>query len=272
MRELAPLRMPGPGLELVVLVFAATIAFITVPLALGGIGLSWDALNHQVYLGWIANEPRFDRDFLAASFQSFQYPYLYWPLYMLVQSGASGAFAGAVLVALNVITVPALWIAARAMVPEHTWFGLAMRWLAVALGYLSCVVLSLFDTTSNDLMAAAPLVWAVAVALMPASAQGTSLLSPVRAAALSGALAGVSVAFKLSNGPLAILLPLLWAIPGSTMRDRIRAAAAGCAAALAGFTATYGYWGWQLWEHMGNPTFPFMEPWFATLRTWLGQP
>lgn len=56
----------------------AWIAFISIPLFLGEIGISWDALNHHIYLGWTAGRPRFDLDFLAASYQSYQFPYLYW--------------------------------------------------------------------------------------------------------------------------------------------------------------------------------------------------
>ena len=41
----------------------AWIAFISIPLFLGEIGISWDALNHHIYLGWTAGRPRFDLDF-----------------------------------------------------------------------------------------------------------------------------------------------------------------------------------------------------------------
>ena len=47
------------------------------------------------------------------------------------------------------------------------WFDVAMRLLAVALAFMSGVILSLFDSTSNDLMAAVPLVWALALAMEP---------------------------------------------------------------------------------------------------------
>ncbi len=50
------------------------LAFIAIPLSLGQIGISWDALNHQIYLGWSAESPRFDLDFLAASYQSSSFP------------------------------------------------------------------------------------------------------------------------------------------------------------------------------------------------------
>lgn len=261
---------PPAGVELSVLVLVAWVVFASIPLALGGIGLSWDALNHHVYLGWIADQPRFDRDFLAASYQSFQYPYLYWPFYKLFQSGVSGQWAGVVLVSLNLAAVPPLWLLARVCVPEKSWYGGAMRWLAVALAFLTGVVLSLFDSTSNDLLAAIPLVWAVALAFEPFAAQRPQWLTARRLVLLSGFCAGAAVAFKLSNGPLATLMPLLWGTHGSSFRQRATNIALGSIATIAGFILLYGYWGWQLWIHYGNPLYPFCENWFAPLRAWLG--
>lgn len=262
---------PTAGVELGLLLLAAWLAFIAIPLALGGIGLGWDALNHQVYLGWTAEHPRFDRDFLAASYQSFQYPYLYWPLYKLFQSGISGRWAGAVLVTINLLAVPALWLLARVCVPERSWYGFSMRWFAVVLAFLSGVVLSLFDSTANDLMAAIPLVWGIALALECWDGQRPASLGTRRLLLLSGLCSGASVAFKLSNGPLAILMPLLWAIsPGRTALQRIGDVATAGIATLSCFALLYGYWGWQLWSHFGNPLYPFADNWFAPLRALVG--
>jgi hypothetical protein len=58
--------------EQVLVVLASAAALAGIPIALGQIGLSWDALNHHIYLGWMAEHPRFDRDFLAASYQAYQ--------------------------------------------------------------------------------------------------------------------------------------------------------------------------------------------------------
>lgn len=265
-------RLPPPSsaAEVGALLLVAWAAFISVPLGLGGIGLSWDALNHHVYLGWIADQPRFDRDYLAASYQSFTYPYLYWPFFKLFQSGMSGQWAGVLLVSLNILAVPPLWLMARVCVREHSWYGAAMRWLAVALAFLSGVVLSLFDSTSNDLLAAIPLVWAVALALETWDSGRPAWLTPTRIALLSGACAGASVALKLSNGPLAILMPLLWGLTPGSPGQRMLRIAVGSAATLAGFIVFYGPWGWQLWTHYGNPIHPFYDHWFAPVRGWLG--
>jgi hypothetical protein len=266
------LQVPPPrtGAELGALLTVAWLAFISIPISLGGPGLSWDALNHHIYLGWTADHPRFDRDFLAASYQSFTYPYLYWPLFKLFQSGINGQWAGAILVTINLLAVPPLWLLARLCVPETSWYGSVMRWLAVVLAFLSGVVLSMFDSTSNDFMAAIPLVWAIALALVPLGAAMPAWLTLRRSMLLSGACAGASVAFKLSNGPLAVLMPLLWLLHGPSLRERFANAFWGSMATLASFLVFYGYWGWQLWTHYGNPTYPFYDPWFAPLRAWLG--
>lgn len=268
---LRPWSVPSAGVELGALLLLAWAAFASVPLALGGIGLSWDALNHHVYLGWIADQPRFERDFLAASYQSFQYPYLYWPFYKLFQSGLSGQWAGVILVSLNIFVVPALWLVARICVPERSWYGAAMRSLAVTLAFLTGVVLSLFDSTSNDLLAAIPLVWAIALGMEPWDDQRPAWLTRRRLMLLSGSCAGAAVAMKLSNGPLAILMPLLWGIHGGGVKSRIANVAWGSVATFAGLVLLYGYWGWQLWIHYGNPIYPFYDNWFAPWREWLGR-
>jgi hypothetical protein len=264
---------PASRVELATVVLLVWAIFVAIPLSLGGIGLGWDALNHQVYLGWIANAPRFDRDFLAANYQSFQYPYLYWPLYQLMQHQVPGRWAGAVLASLIVTVVPALWLLARSLVREQTWYGLAMRILAVALAFVSAVVLSHLDSTGNDLLAAIPLVWAVALGLLPFDSSRPAWATPSRLAVLSGALAGMAVAFKLSNGPLAILLPLLW-LGGGGHRpgEKLIAVVLGSLATVASFALCYGYWGWQLWRLYGNPVHPFYPGITAPLRLLLGQP
>ncbi|HSV45490.1 MAG TPA: hypothetical protein VLJ58_06835, partial [Ramlibacter sp.] len=136
--------------ELVLTAVVGALAFMSVPLSLGHIGLSWDALNHHIYLGWIAEHPRFDRDHQAALYQGYLFPYVYWPAYKLASMGASGLVAGIVLALLQATIVPAVWKIANACIPGTTWFDLGMRAIAVAMAFMSCVVLSMLDTTSND--------------------------------------------------------------------------------------------------------------------------
>lgn len=240
--------------------------FLSIPLVQGSLGLSWDALNHHIYLGWIAEQPRFDRDFVAAGYQSYQFPYLYWPVYKMAAMGWTGAAAGAMLATLQVLAVPPVWMLARTCAPGGTVFDLALRWLAVVLAFLTSVVLSIFHSSQNDLMATVPLVWAVALAMEPLAQPSMTPGAVRRYVLLSGVCAGLAVAVKLSNGPFAILLPALWLVSMPGLRGRVLATALGCAATLAAFAVAYGYWGFQLWDHFGNPIFPFHDGWFAPLR------
>jgi hypothetical protein len=157
---------------------------------------------------------------------------------------------------------------ARSCIPGRAPVDAVLRMLGVALALLTGAVLSLFDASSNDLLAAIPLVWAIALALIavdPASHQRAG-----RWVALSGVLAGASVACKLSNGPIAILLPLLWFFAAPTAAGRARRVISGCAWTLVGTALTYWAWGEQLWVHFGNPFFPYFDDLFAPVRAAVG--
>jgi hypothetical protein len=246
------------------------IAFAAVPVALGGIGISWDGLNHHFYLGWVAQQPRFDQDIAAASYQAFQFPYLYWPAYRMAVDGASGVTAGIVLALLQSLAVPPTWLVARACCPGDEWLDRALRWFGVVLAFLGGVSLSLLDSTSNDMLASIPLLWAVALAFVAADVNPGQPRRVATWTLLSGACAGVAVACKLSNGPLVLVLPLAWVMaPGSGAQRLQRVVLAGLAA-VGGFLLAYGYWGWQLWLHTGNPIYPFYDGAFGWLRAITG--
>lgn len=255
--------------ELPIILLLCWMAFIAIPISLGKIGLSWDALNHHFYLGWVAEQPRFDRDFMAVSYQAYQFPYLYWPVHKLAAAGLSGAAAGIVLATLSCLAVPPVWMIARRCMPGAGWFDAAMRALAVALAFMSGLVLSMFDSTSNDLFAAIPFVWSLAFAVQ-ALGRDADAVSARRAVMLSGLLAGASVACKLSNGPLALLLPALWSLSAQTARARLAAVIVGGLATAVGFLLAYGYWGWKVWQVFGNPVYPFSDPSFAPVRAFFG--
>lgn len=260
------LRWEGAMLCIVVWVI-----FLAIPVSIGQMGLSWDALNHHAYLGWTAEHHRFGHDHLAAGYQSFQAPYLYWPFYRMAVNGWSGVSVGIVLASLHIVVVWPLWMLARACLPGAAVFDLAMRTLAMALALLSSVVLSAFGTSMNDVLSAAPLVWAVALAMRLATSAAMPRPAVVRRyVMLSGLCAGLSVALKLSNGPLTLLMPGLWLLCGWDCRSRVTAAVLGCTGAVTGFVIAYGYWGWLLWRFFGNPVYPFYHHWFAPLRAWLG--
>jgi hypothetical protein len=225
-------------------------------------GWSWDALNHHVYLGLISEAPRWHLDVTAASVQGWQYPYLYWPVYRLTLLPVHGAIAGALWAALLcALIVPPVWLTSLRLLPrlDDTPKGAIQagfeRSAACAMALLSVVVLSSLGTTANDPLAAVPLLWAVALMTVPAPTN--------QRAAVAAALWGVSTAFKLSNA-LAIPLLLVWWWRGPGWPLPLRRGLGVCVGALVGYTAAYAPWGWQLWQQMGNPFYPFFQSVFGS--------
>lgn len=237
---------------------------ISIPITLGEIGMGWDTLNHHIYLGWTAEKPRFDRDVLAASYQTYQFPYLYWPVYYLASNGYSGVVAGVVLNTMYVSLVPAMWLVAYACIPGNQTLEIIMRAVAVVLGFVSSVVLQMLDTTANDLLASIPMFWAIALALRYSTNEDAK--ARVKRVTYSGLLGGVAVAVKFSNGPFAIMLPILWLSLGYTWTERFRLIVTGSVVTIVAFILAYGYWGWQLWVYYKNPIFPFARDLFMNLN------
>ncbi|MDZ7592770.1 MAG: hypothetical protein U5L05_19270 [Rubrivivax sp.] len=244
--------------ELLLLTVVAAIAAATLPLHAGSLGWSWDALNHHIYLGLMAESPRFDRDVIAASYQSYQYPYLYWPVYRLSLLDGPGAVVGAGWAALQAaLLLPPVWLISLRLLPvrEQALIGMAERVTACGLAFMSTVVLAGLETTANDLLAAVPLLWAFAVM---AGEPNTD-----RHALVAAALWGVSAAFKLSNALFLPLLLLWWWMPGHGRASLRRGVSIG-AGAVSGFGAAYAPWGCQLWTHMGNPFYPYFTSLLGT--------
>jgi Gpi18-like mannosyltransferase len=245
-------------LELLLLVAAAAALAAAVPLSTGYFAWSWDALNHHVYLGMLAEHPRWHLDVAAANTQSYQYPYLYWPAYRISLLSGSGAWTGALWSALQavLVLVPVWFISLRLLPPvQSAWQGVAQRTAACALAFMNAVVLIGLETTASDVLAAVPLLWAVYA--------GLSTRPDHRQALTCGALWGLSVACKLSNGLFLPLLLFWWWQPRKPHLALARGACIAAGACL-GFAVPYAPWGWRLWQLTGNPLYPFAAQWFGS--------
>lgn len=245
-------------LEVLLLTLLAALGAAAMPLAAGEFGWSWDALNHHIYLGLIAEQPRWHLDVIPASYQTYQYPYLYWPVYRLSLLDGSGAWVGAVWSAFQAACIlPPVWFIARNLLPTNRAElpPAIERGLACVMAFMSMVILSSLQTTANDLLAAVPLLWGLAL--------WTSAQRSAGRLALAAGMLGIAVAFKLSN---ALFLPLLlvwWWRPGEGWRACWRHAWAQGAGVCLGFALAYAPWGWQLAILMGNPFHPYLATWFG---------
>lgn len=236
--------------ELLLLTLLATAGAAALALSQGQLAWSWDALNHHIYLGLIAEHPRWDLDVIPASYQSYQYPYLYWPVYRLSQWDLPGPVLGAAWAGFQAAwLLPPLWVICLRLLPDQgsILIGALWRTAACALGALSLVLLASLQTTANDALAAVPLLWAIAVGLQEEPTD--------RQAFVAAALWGVSAAFKLSNGLFIFWLLLWWWVPRRPHWP-LRRGLALSLGAVAGFGIAYAPWGLQLWHVTGNPFYP----------------
>lgn len=256
--------------EMLVVLLLTVAGFCSIPLWRGGMEISWDGLNHHFYLGWIAQGARFDRDVLAASSQSLQFPYLYWPAYKLAASGLSGVAAGVVLASLQALIAVPAWLLAKACMPGQSGFDAAMRIMAVLLSLMTSAILLLVDTTSVDVLASIPMLWSIALAVRPLATPNGGWPSVQGSVLFSGAAAGVALAAKLSNAPLAMLLPIVWVLVPGTGRRRLRLCVLGGLTMVGVFAVAYAYWGWLLWTVYGNPFYPMFDGTFSRVRELVG--
>jgi hypothetical protein len=247
------------------------LVLVSVPLWRGGLGISWDTMNHHVYLGWVASGARFNEDYFAAASQSYQFPYLYWPIYQLTRLQVEGWVAGAIWAGLHAFVSIPLWLISWRLIPGAALSDAGVRLLAVAFGVGSILVLRAAETSANDVLAAIPWLFGLVLGLRSreSSARPDASASAWRSI-FCGLLGGVSVALKLSNGAMAIFLPLVCCLLARSTAQRLKHMFFCLFGLVAGFVALYGWWGWHLWHQFGNPVFPFADGLFEPLRTMLG--
>jgi hypothetical protein len=240
--------------ELLVLTLLAALGASALAWQIGQWGWNWDAINHHVYLGLTAEQPRWSLDVLAAGTQVYQYPYLYWPVYKIAQMSGSGlAAAVGWSAAQAALLLPPVWLMAHRLIDTGAmarWEAALLRSGACVLAFLNAIVLHGLGMTSNDLLAALPLLWAVALQCGHSRSDKLALVC--------AALWGVSTAFKWSNG---LMLPVLLFWWWQSERPHLpwRRGLALAAGAVLGFGLVYLPWGLQLWAVRGNPFYPFFR-------------
>lgn len=240
--------------EVLLLTLLATFGASALAWQVGQWGWSWDALNHHVYLGLTAEQPRWSLDVLAASTQVYQYPYLYWPVYKIAQMSGYGLAAAVTWSAVQAaLLLPPVWLMAHRLIDTSEmpgWEATLLRAAACLLAFLNGILLLGLGMTSNDLLAALPLLWAVGLQM--------GYKRSDRLAMLCAALWGASTAFKWSNG---LMLPVLlfWWWQAERPHLPLRRGLAVAAGAVLGFGVVYLPWGLQLWEVRGNPFYPYFS-------------
>lgn len=238
-------------------VCAAALVALTAWTLFAGKDVSWDLLNHHLYLPFSWLSGRHVADLFAAGPQSYQNPLGYVPGYLMVATGWPAWTVGLALTLLQAL--PAAWALHRLALAlwgpdanQRYW-----RWLAVALALAAPVYLLTVGTTSTDPLCAALVLVALACVV------DTRPHTPARLVG-GGAALGLAVAIKFTSGIFAIAIGvlLLWRrCSGQTRWSQ--ALLFGAAAVLATVLAS-GAWSWWLWRSFGNPVYPLFNSLFGS--------
>jgi len=243
-------RTPSPR-ALRIFLFLALVAWA---MAVGK-DVSWDLVNHQLYLPFAWATGRLETDLFGAGPQAYQNPLGYFPLYFMVRAGMSAWAIGLVLASFHALVVWPLDRIARLFWPGESGPDFWLRLLALAFCCVAPIFLINEGTTSNDPTASLMIVWAVALTLESGAQPGRGLAG-WRGAAVAGALVGFACAIKLSNAAFALALCGLWVVKWASGQADWRRVVAFHTGLVVWFAAGAGWWMAWLWHEFGNPVYP----------------
>lgn len=254
---------PARALDLAFLVLCAVVAG-AVAVSLGQDG-NWDLQNYHFYGPWALVHGRsLGVDIAAAQLQTYLNPLLDVPFYAMV---AADWDPRAISVALALPAGVSAWLLAKIawalFADPSTRLRLGATTAAMAIGLTAAMAVGTLGMTMNDwpgtaLMLAA--LWLVVRDLVVAGRADLSRGTLVAA----GLFAGIGSGLKFTVATFAVGLCVALLVRPPHVRARWREAFVFGLAVLAGVLLSYGYWGWQLWSHFGNPVFPWANVWFGS--------
>jgi hypothetical protein len=261
----------APMLRLALLdaaILAACIAAAAgLSLALGQ-DANWDLQNYHYYIAWAWEHGKraYGADLVAAQLQTYHNPLPDLPFYSMVTADWAPATIGMMMAIPAGIAAFFLW-KVLACVVRHG--SRVERWTAIACAFLigttSGVGFGVLGTTMNEWPSTA-LTMAAVYVLVRALVRGEVTTSTLIAA---GLLAGCATGVKLTYGVFAVGMCAALLACSPRLRAALRNAWIFGLSVLAGTALSAGVWMWALWEHFGNPVFPYANKWFKS--PWWGQ-
>lgn len=214
--------------------------------------IPWDAWGYHYYSGAMLLENRLDSDYFAASSQSYLNPLVHAPFAAMVHAHWPSVAVGFVLTCYSALALVLLAVFYRVSLHLRNEELLA----ALALSLLQLLVWWCMGSSFADLFLLCPVFLAL---IFLYQAQDTQKMRQTLA---SGFCFGVAFGLKFTAiiyAPGLALLLLLWVWRGTLRWNTL---VLYPLAALLGLCASYGWWGWQLYRHFGNPFFPFFNHYF----------
>ena len=232
---------------------------VVLPLAimmLRGIDASWDLRNYHLYNphAWLTG--RMDMDVAPAQLQTFHNPLLDVPLYLIITSGAGARWASAWLTLPSLAVVYLLLRLQTALSPLP--FSRTSRATLALIGLSGAATFSTLATSTNDGFVAAGILFSLLLVVSQTPVGGEN-----RRWLLAGLVAGAIAGLKLSASFYCIGLAFASMVEGG-WREKLHRCSQLALGGATGFAATYGYWGWKLFQTHANPFFPYYNDLFQS--------
>lgn len=246
------------------ILFACVLGTCTAALSLRQ-DTNWDLQNYHFYDPWAWLTGRiFGPDIAAAQLQTFHNPLLDVPFYAMVRADLDPRVIACVLALPTAVAAFFLIKLCERLfreLPRKT--GAALIVAACAIGLGGAMGRSQFATTMNEWPGAMFTMAALYGLVRSGKLEAAADLSRFALVA-TGFLAGAASGLKLTAGTYALALAIALLLRRTPIRANIGESLMFCAGVLAGLLATIGFWCWQLWNHYGNPLFPYANQWFRS--------
>jgi hypothetical protein len=221
-----------------------------------GRDLNWDLFNYHYYSGYSFFSDRLDRDFMAASFQSYLNPAPQAPFFLLVSSGAHSLVVGLLLAAFHSLNLVLLYEIARRSVTGDTVTVRNFAILATVLGATTPIFWVELGTSFADVSTSVFVLSGILVLLQSLAAPAEHGL---RRLVLAGLLIGCATGLKLTNVVYVLPTAILTTATALGLSGNLRRVFAYATGNAAGILGTHGYWSYRLNTEFGNPFFPLFN-------------
>jgi hypothetical protein len=229
---------------------------------------NWDLQNYHYYIpwAWTHGKRAYTTDVVAAQLQTYHNPLPDLPFYAMVTADWAPATIAMVMAIPAGIGAFFLWKLLTCVVRNGSR---AERWTALACAFLigttSGVGFGVLGTTMNEWPGTA-LTMAALYVLVHSLVRGEVT---TRSLVVAGLLAGCATGVKLTYGVFAVGMCAALLVSSPLLRAALRNACTFGLSVLVGTALSAGGWMWSLWEHFGNPIFPYANKWIKS--PWWGQ-
>ena len=222
---------------------------------LRGVDSNWDLRNYHLYNphAWLTG--RMLTDIAPAQLQTWHNPLLDLPLYLLATSGLDMRWTSLWLT-LPFATAIFLLLKLQDLL-SPTPPGRMSQLVLALLALSGAATWSTIGNSMNDGFVAAALLAALWLVLRPEVSTAKHWL-------IAGSLAGAMMGLKLTASAYCLALAVTALAASGSWSLRARRVVGLGLGGVAGFLASYGWWGWKLWGMFGNPFFPYYNNLFRS--------